>query len=197
MGNFFSVSWSWANATAQLQVQKLLVSIMCPRKLQGISVVVKTQSGPACWPCALSRPPQFWSAGYKVGRTSLWKERETWFNCRPVAEPVQDIRLASCCFVYLLSQKLIRKKKEKEVIALLQEEPWKMRQKPGLWGRVWCLRFFISPAGLKALFSWPLLLRPTFCLCLLCILPLSAAGESMPQLFAWEEGCVPVHLVRL
>lgn len=46
-----------------------------------------------------------------------------------------------------------KEKKEKEVIALLQEEPWKMRQKPGLWGRVWCLRFFISPAGLKALFS--------------------------------------------
>lgn len=73
----------------------------------------------------------------------------------PVAEPVQDVRQASYCFAYLLLQKIIRKKKEKEVIALLQEEPWKMRQKPGLQGRHWCLRFFISPAGPRALFPWP------------------------------------------
>lgn len=30
-----------------------------------------------------------------------------------------------------------------------------MRQKPGLQGRHWCLRFFISPAGPRALFPWP------------------------------------------
>lgn len=51
--------------------------------------------------------------------------------CRLVAEPVRDVRQARYCLVYLLSQKIIKKKKEKEVIALLQEEPWKMRQKPG------------------------------------------------------------------